>query len=379
MAAKVNRATMSKQNGMKRATMKEVALLAGVSISTVSHVVNNSRYVRPETRQRIEDVIANLNYTPNQLAQTLRGKGSRLIGVVAPNIRESSIYDLVKAAETLMSHHGFHIILCDSEDSLERELGFLDTLVQKGVEGILLCPTDVDPTSYVDAIPDEVPLVQVHRQIDSLARDYVGLDNHAACSTAVAHLRAAGAHRLGFVGYQVDIGHDLETSHTVAERLTGFMDAARFELNEPDPPSLLLPYRYDPEAIVSKARVDAIARWLTERRDVDALLCSHQAVCLETLAGLSAAGLKVSDDVLLVTFDDSEWFPYLEVPVTALRQPIHAMARRAIGLLMERIASRSESKGPAPVDIRFQAELVVRESSRWGKSPSRAPDANAGT
>lgn len=354
---------MKRASRTKRPTMKDVASQSGVSVSTVSHVVNSSRYVDPHTRDKIEKVIEELDYRPNIVAQSLRSKRSRFIGIVVPNIRETFFTELIKSIESKASRDGLSVILCDSEDNLSKELNYLDTLIQKGVEAIVLCPTSDDAAHYKHLNLEELVVVQVDRKISGLNLDFVGIDSAHDIQLTVEHLVDNKARSIAFIGYKVDIGPLTTINYSVAQLVEAFSKTVQAVAKGMQSHVLMPKYKYAPLVEMRQQRVDEISLWLYAHPEVDAVICGNQTVCHEVLLGAIKAERKIPDDLLLVSLGDNQWLPLLATPITATQHPVEQISSLTLRLIQEELKGRSDEKKRVKQQT-YRSELVVRASSR---------------
>ena len=158
---------------VKRATMKDVAERAGVSITSVSHVINKTRKVEANTKAAILAAIQELHYQPNTPARSLKGKGTKTLGVVIADIREDFFAEVVKSIEFTASEQQYNVILCDSEDNAGKERFYLNMLISKGVEGIIFAPVDLE-SSYDFLVASAIPFLQIDRKIPCFSRTTSG-------------------------------------------------------------------------------------------------------------------------------------------------------------------------------------------------------------
>lgn len=329
----------------KSATMQDVAKLAKVSISTVSHVLNDTRHVETATRKRILAAIKELSYRPNQLARGLRGAGSKTIGLIISDIREEFFAALTKTIESAANDRGYMVMLCDSEESADKESSYLSLLADRGVDGVIISPVD---SSRVPRLPPgrDIPVVQVDRRCARSGLDYVGIDNARCAALAVEHFASAGHKRLGFVGHERSIT-------TMAERAEGFAKAMR-ELGDPKGgASLVLGSRSDD----AKPR---IKRWIKANPGMDGIVCGNANICYALLEALEGLGLAVPEDMGILSFDDPKCFAFMRSPITAIRQPTERLGLEALEFLLARISDGSKGR---PAELLLPGKLVVRESS----------------
>jgi DNA-binding LacI/PurR family transcriptional regulator len=324
--------------------MQDVARRAKVSISTVSHVLNNTRNVEASTRKRILAAINELSYRPNQLARGLRGAGSKTIGLIISDIREEFFSALTKTIESAANDRGYMVMLCDSEENPDKETSYLHLLAERGVDGVILSPVD---SSRVPHLPTgrDLPIVQVDRRCENSGLDYVGIDNAHCTAIAVQHFVSLGRRKLGFVGHEMNIA-------TMAERAEGFAQAMR-DLGDPrGGPALVLRSKGSEE----KAR---IKRWITANPGMNGIICGNANICYTLLEAIQGLGLEIPRDMGIISFDDPDCFAFMRSPITAIRQPTERLGLEALDLLLARTAVGS--KGETTV-LLLPGKLIVRES-----------------
>lgn len=328
---------------VKKITIKDIAFHANVSTATVSHVVNNTRFVEKETKDRVVEAIEKLNYRPNILAQGLKGKGTKTIGVVIADIRESFFASIVKAVELYLRKENFSLILCDSEDIVRQEKIHLDLLLQKGVEGVILAPINMHET-YSSLQTSHIPVVQIDRKTYGMKSDYIGIDNVQSARIATEHLCEHRYTRIGFIGYDA-------TVYSVKKRQEGYQDvlSQRNMFDE----QLIKVVNYSDNAMK-----ESIKRWILQQ-NVDAVLCAVDEICFSALEAIDELGLRIPEDIGLISFDDSKWLKFLKTPITVIRQPLEKMGRTAAEALIKRIQHPSKSDY---LNIQFETELIIRGS-----------------
>ncbi|MEI6385185.1 MAG: LacI family DNA-binding transcriptional regulator [Spirochaetota bacterium] len=334
----------AKKASNKNATIQDVADKAEVSISTVSHVLNNTRHVELDRRERVLAAIEELGYKPNLLARGLRGAGSKTIGLIISDIREEFFAHLTKSIESVASTRGFLVILCDAEEDPQKEARYIEVLINRGVDGIILAPVDRGQPGF---LPGKVgvPIVLVDRRIDGSSLDCVGIENALIAAEATRHLAGVGRRRIGFLCHEASIS-------TMADRVAGFRSATAELGLGVDPEVLVLDSRGSGEA--AKVR-----DWLGKLPGVDAVICGNANLCFTLLSALEELGLSVPKDVAIVSFDDHECFRFLRVPITAVIQPTELMGQTALEVLLSRIEGQGTEAGSA---IALPARLIVRES-----------------
>ncbi|MDR3518069.1 MAG: LacI family DNA-binding transcriptional regulator [Azospirillaceae bacterium] len=327
------------------ATIIDVARRAGVSVSTVSHVVNATRPVSPETTRLVEEAIAAVGYTPNSIARSLARSATNSVGIALSAISNPYFSDIICAIERECDRLGLMVFLCDTQDNAEHEFQVVQALHQRRVDGILLAPSSVsNQRSLQYLIDNRVPCVLVDRAISS-AFDQVSVENAQAMAVIVAHLVEHGHRRIGFVGGQPGFATSLE-------RIEGFCQA--MQAHGLDTAEALL--------AVGNADVDAATaaalRLLALPERPTAIATGNNLATIGTMRALRQVGLRVPDDVALVGFDDFEWADYFEPRLTTMAQPCQDIGRSAASLLMDRIGNYDGERRT----VRLEAALIVRNS-----------------
>ncbi len=325
-------------------TMADVATMAGVSISTVSHVINGTRNVAEPTRLAVLAAIESMGYTPNLVARSLATARSNLIGMAVSSISNPSFIGLVHYIEKELAKHGFVLLLADPHEVPADELRVVQTLHEMRVNGLMLAPgPDSENHSLRYLAAQRVPTVLIDR-LASEAFDQVGVENVQSMATLVQHLAEKGHKRIGFLfGYR--------GISTTEERLSGY----RLGLSNAG-------LEYEPELVKGvSSGVDAIElvrRLWAEPDPPTGLVVGNDQLTLQALRGLHEIGLRVPDDVAMVSFDDFEWADLFSPRLTTMSQPIEDIAREAVQLLLTRIENPSISTRT----VRFPAKFMHRDS-----------------
>lgn len=326
------------------AKMADVAVRAGVSVSTVSHVINGTRAVAEATRAAVLAAIEETGYTPNTVARALATARSNLIGLAVSSISNPYFIDLVQAIEVELAAHGYVLLLSDPHEEPVRELSVVRALRERRVDGLLIAP---GPGSEAHALrylaSQDIPIVLVDR-LASSEFDQVGVENVQATANLVVHLAEKGHRRIGFVS-------GLAGLSTTEERKTGYrLGLANAGLDFL--PELMT--GIEPGLDATRAVHDLWAQ-------VDppsALVVANNQMTIQAMRGLRALGLRVPHDVALVSFDDFEWADLFHPRLTTMAQPMGDIGREAVRLLLSRI----ENPSLAPRTIRLPATFVHRDS-----------------
>ncbi|MGP4095064.1 MULTISPECIES: LacI family DNA-binding transcriptional regulator [unclassified Nonomuraea] len=329
--------------------MHDVARAAGVSQRTVSNVVNDYAYVRPETRRRVLDAMAELGYVPNAAARRLRSARTGLIALVVPDFRARIFADLagqvVREAEAL----GYTVLIELTESDRERELKVLTGGRDQLTDGAIMMAMSLRPDDGQRRRAD-YPIVLIGDEVLEGEVPHVGIPNREASLAVVRHLAGAGRRRLMLLGHHPGGGL------TARLRLRGFLEGlAEAGLTA-----------YD-ELLVGADWTRADGRRAIEehldagRRLPDAIYAMNDSLALGALRALRSRGVRVPEEVALVGFDDVEEARYATPSLTSVSPDVEALAGNAVAMLDEQIGGRSGGRGShVVVDFR----LEVRESSR---------------
>lgn len=327
------------------ATIADVARKAGVSVSTVSHVVNGTRRVAPDTARAVEAAIASLSYRPNIMARSLKAASTRSVGIAISSISNPYFSDIICAIEAECARLGMMVFLSDTEDDPDRELDVVMALHQRRVDGIILAPSP-DPGRRALAYLREVglPCVLVDRMPDP-AFDQVGINNREAMRNLVERVSARGHRRIGYVGGNPGFA-------TTLERIAGYREGLAGAGGAIDERLLVT------GSATTNSAMQAAERLLDLDQPPTALVGGNNLATIGIMKAITRRGLRVPKDISIVGFDDFEWADCFEPRLTLVAQPCVEIGRRAAFLLMERIAVPEGVRRT----IQLDAVMIERES-----------------
>jgi len=324
---------------------RDVAARAGVSVATVSRVLNGADSVAPEYRDKVLAAVEALGYRPNRLARNLRRQGAEMIGLVVSDIENPHFAQMVRAAEDEAYRRGYRVLLCNTDESPEKQAAYLEVLAGERVRGVILAPSDPAGREISQLLDLGIPVVAFDRSVRDPRADAVLVQNARAAELATEHLLAMGRERIGFIGGPV-------TTETGRERTAGYEATMRRHG--------LTPRVADGAFRIATAA--SAAATLLDAGPLDGLVVANNLMAIGALETLRARRIAVPEGIALVAFDDPFWADVVQPALTTLAQPIRAMVESAIELLLDRI---SGARGE-PERIVFEFELRVRESSRAG-------------
>jgi LacI family transcriptional regulator len=327
----------------------DVAARAGVSLGTVSNVLNHPDRVAPRTRDKVMKAIQELGFVRNEAARQLRAGRSRTIGLVVLDVGNPFFTDLAAGVEASAGKAGLSVVLCNSNDDEDRERHYLSLLQEQRAFGILITPVGHDAPA-IDAVRRSgVPIVLVDR--GSTRRECsVSVNDQVGGELAVSHLISQGHKRICFVGGPLSINQ-------VSERLAGAraaLHAARL------PPSALTVIETPRLDVASGRATGEQIRTMPARRRPTAVFCANDLLALGLLQDMTRRRVAVPGELAIVGYDDIEFAGAAAVPLTSIRQPRAQLGRAAMELLFE---EATEPAGHQHRQVVFEPELVVREST----------------
>lgn len=325
--------------------MADVAQRAGVTKSTVSHVINRTRTVGPDTVAAVERAMAELAYVPNTLARSLARATTNTVGVAISSLSNIYFNDIIVAIENACTRLGLLVFLADTADNPAQELDLVQALHQRRVDGIILAPS-ADPEQRAIGYLREngVPCVLVDRLVcDEF--DQVGVENTNAMKRLVDHLVWHGHRRIGMISNQGGLA-------TAVERIEGYRQG--LAANGIEWEDSLLEIGSDDTA----ANTQASLRLLDQADRPTAIVAGNNLSTIGAMQAIRDRGLRIPKEIALVGFDDFEWAGLFEPRLTVIAQPVKRIGEVAAAMLVERIKNPRIS----PRTIRLEPSLIVRGS-----------------
>jgi DNA-binding LacI/PurR family transcriptional regulator len=330
------------------ANITDVARRAGVSKTTVSRVLNGKyEFMSPETRERVEAAIRDLQFNPNTVARSLKQKRTRLIGAIVANIMNPFSTAITRGMEDYCRSAGYHLIVCNADDSPETERQYVQALRARQLDGLAINTTGQNRELFSELAAVGYPMVLLDRKLEGVNADTVVLDNARGTALAMNHLLGRGLKRIGIVVYPPD------GLSSRLERLMGYRRALE-EAGLPVEEELIRIAEPKPGAAREKAM-----ELLRLPNRPDAIFATNYLVNLEVLSAVKQVGLSAPKDVAIMGFDDSEWAPLLDPPLTTVAQPTYEMGRTAAELLIKRIEAKRQR---TPALHLMEPKLIIRKS-----------------
>lgn len=330
------------------ATIKDVARLAGVSTTTVSHVINKTRFVAENTTRKVWAAVDELNYAPSAVARSLKCNSTRTIGMLVTKSTNPFFAEVVHGVEEYCYNEGYTLILCNTEGNLAKQRDYLRMLAEKRVDGLLVMCTDLNEEllALLEKKKD-LPMVVMDWGARHVNTDRIQDNAELGGYIATKHFIDNGHTKIGCISGQMD-------RLTCHERLQGFRKAL-------DEAGLL----YNPDWVVEAdfecdSTVEAANKLVALEDRPTAVFCFNDIMALAAISTFRQAGLDVPNDISVIGYDNIDLAGFFSPPLTTIHQPKNRLGKTAIKLLMERLANKENQQQIFEV----QPELVVRRSVR---------------
>ncbi len=340
--------------------VKDVAARAGVSVGTVSNVLNRPEMVSDGTRTKVLRAIAELGFVRNESGRQLRAGRSRTIAYLMLDAANPFFTDVAKGIEDVARANGVALYICNSDSDAAREADYLELLLEQRVRGVLITPVDEDTSQLDPLLRQGIPVVLVDRGA-GVTWCSVGVDDVEGGELAVTHLCEQGHQRIAFIGGPM-------STVQVADRLQGARRAAQASGRSPDS---LLVLETGGGNVAEGRRAGERIVGLPRARRPTAAFCANDLVALGLLQQMTRMGVDVPRDLAIVGYDDIEFAGAAAVPLSSIRQPRQLLGRTAAELLF---AESDADDAHVHQQVLFHPELVVRTSSIEPAPTARPPD-----
>ena len=340
---------------MTSPTMQDVAKLAGVSIKTVSNVINDYPYIRPETRQRVESAIGELGYQLNTSARSLRSGRTRTLGLALPELSLPYFAELADRVIRSARRRGQVVQVETTNGDRQRELDLLRSPRLQFLDGLIFSPLGITPDD-IDALPKSLPVMLLGERIFGAPADHVTMHNVKAAAAATSHLIELGRRRIAVVGEHPD-----EVIGSAGLRLRGYKDGLA-EAGIAYDPTLVVP-----AGMWHRANGAAAMRELLGRGAAfDAVFAFNDTLALGAMRILEEAGYRIPEDVAVLGFDDLDDSQYSLPSLSSVDPGRTEIAELAVSMLLERIEGRAPDEAPRLVEAPF---AIIDRESTLGQRP----------
>jgi LacI family transcriptional regulator len=326
-----------------KSSIKDVALLAGVSTATVSHVINKTRFVSEETSRKVNEVITELEYLPSAAARGLAGKESKIISVIFSDISNPFFTSVFMGLESVLAGEGYELILVNTGEEIENQEKALRTMLSRQIDGLIIAPTGRESHMLNQLVDVGIPVVLIDREAPVDNVFLVDLDNEYAAHQAITHLINDGHQQIGVL-----LG--LPEVSTTRTRLNGYQKAID-EHNIPFRPE----YLFQGHSRI-EGGYEGVKYFLDLDQPPTAIFSMNNMMTLGVLHAFKEIGIECPNDLGLVGFDDHDWGNIFTPSLTVVRQPTYEMGVIAAKMLISNTESTYRNHE------RLTGELVIRES-----------------
>ncbi|WP_288441168.1 LacI family DNA-binding transcriptional regulator [uncultured Pseudomonas sp.] len=328
------------------ATIKDVAALAGISYTTVSHVLNKTRPVSEQVRLKVEAAISELDYVPSAVARSLKARSTATIGLLVPSSVNPYFAELARGIEDACERNGYCVILCNSDDNPQKQRNYLRVLLEKRIDGLVVASVGEDADLLQSLAGVRTPMVIVDRELEGVDADMVRIDHELGAYLATSHLLELGHRDIAYIGGPAQTG--------VSQlRLSGFRRAMA-----------------QAQAPVEAGRVlhcdftspggHAAATQLLDGERPTAIFAGNDMIGVGVLRAAAERNINVPGELSVIGFDDIELSRYVYPPLTTVGQSIRELGESAAALLLSRIITQGRD---APCQRIVAPRIVLREST----------------
>ena len=319
----------------RKVSLKDVARKVGVSIASVSYVINNKEKegrVGADVAEKIRKVAAELDYKPNFIAKSLKSGRTKTIGLIVADISNPFFSNIARIIEDEAKKHGYVVIFGSSDESVEKSQDLIDVFVNRQVDAFIIAPTANAENQIEFLQKANVPVVLIDRYFPGIDIDSVHINNFQAAFTAVDHLIKAGRKKIAIVTYDTTLPH-------MQERKLGYekaLEASGISFKE----------EWVIEATYQNIQNDVssgISQLLLPKTQIDALFFTTNSLAVEGLRRIIELGIKVPDNLALISFDHTDAFDFFYSPVTYVSQSLLHLGKEAVELVIDRISDNKRN------------------------------------
>ncbi len=342
------------------ADIKDVAARAGVSVASVSRVLNESKPVTGHTRDRVLAAVRDLNYSIDQRARGLRRRKSGTLGLIVAEVGNPFFMQVIHSIEAVAYQSNHSLFLCNSDEDPARERFYLEAMQAQRIDGIIILPVTTSGAVLLPLLRHQVPVVCLDRRVEDVEIDSVLVDNVEGAMMAVAHLVALGHRRIGYIGGRL-VTPGLE-------RLEGYRRGLAAHGLAEDPA-----LTRQGDSMQESGHRETLAL-LDLAEPPSAIFAINNPMSLGAIAALKERGLRVPRDISVIGFDDAPWSALLDPPLTTIAQPTDELGTAAARLLLDRV---NDGFAGAPRRVVLRPRLIERASTLHPRVVGPAPPLRA--
>ncbi|MBM4338756.1 MAG: LacI family transcriptional regulator [Deltaproteobacteria bacterium] len=327
-------------------TIKDVAKQVGVSTATVSHVINKTRFVSGEITERVLQVIRDLNYQPNAIARSLVKRKTHTIGIIISDILNPFYTAIVRGIEDVTYKSGYNVMLCNTDEDVEKEVLYIQVLLEKRIDGLVLSSAFQNGIHPLASQLKKIPLVSIVRKIKGVTSDGVFGDNAGGAYQAIEHFIQLGHRRVGIISGPLGLSSG-------AERLEGYKKAlADHQIPIEEHWIKLGDFKKESGYSLTK-------KLFQEKHLFTALFVVNNQMTIGALNALTELGVRIPEDLSLISFDDMEWYSLINPSLTTIEQSPYLLGKTAGEMLLQKINHKRRNSKKVVIPSR----LIIRNST----------------
>ena len=333
----------------KRVSIKDIAKQLNISITTVSFVINGKareKNISESLTKKVLELVAELNYQPNTLATSLRTGKTKIIGFLVDDISEPFFSGIARRIDEIASSLGYKILFSSTRNDTEKAIELLQIFKDRHVDGYIMALPEGLEEEVKKLIQTDAPVVLFDRYVQDVKTDYVIIDNQSSTYEATEHLIKNNYKKIGFVTIDT-------LQQQMVDRLAGYESAVK---------------KYNLPAIVKKIKyvnsaesIEEMIKFFKAEKQLDAVVFAANYICLDGLRTFRKLGIQIHKDMAVVSFDDFEILEFCEPPVTAIAQPLEAIAENVMKILLNKL--KRVGKPVENMQVSLPTILNVRGSS----------------
>jgi LacI family transcriptional regulator len=341
---------MRSKSGVATVTLRDIAREAGVSITSASHALNNTRPVSPDVRERVMAAAVRMNYRPNGVARSLRSGQTKVVGLMIPDNSNPFFAEIARAIEDIGFEHGRSVILCNTDGNQEKESAYVDVLIRTKVDGVVYIASGGDEQEHLAELSRAgIPLVVADREFGRADVDIVLVDHEKGAMVATDYLATLGHRVIGCISGPANI-------NSSQERVNGYKKALLSHgLSFSEQLLVESDFRFS-------GGEEAMRLLLATRPMPTAVFCCNDMMAIGALRAARKAGVSVPRDLSIMGFDGIPLASTVDPPLTTITQPSGEIARTAMECLLSRIERRASGGPAAAARHVLTGQLTIRES-----------------
>lgn len=333
----------------KKITIKDIAKEAGVSIATVSNVLNEKDFVNTAIRERVKEVISKYNFRTNISASILRKKISKLIGIIVPDSSNLVFSQIGKEIENILAGYDYNVVICNSNYDIKKDINHINVLISRSIDGLIIIPSKEDINIFQDIKNENIPIVVIDRAIEDLKADFVMSNDYNVMLEVIDYLANLGHKKIAYINREVDLHHSVK-------RLQGYIDGLKKnnlvlsqDLVTGDGGLSFQDGYHEMEKFLK----------MEDKKKPTAVVAFNDIVAIGAIKAIKDRNYKIPEDFSIIGFDNIFFDEYLETGLTSVTSNKKQIAKLSVELLLKRINGDSSE----PKWALNHRQLIIRDTT----------------